>query len=171
MNKIKALGGVLLGIAAASALFLIMYAFITGTARVAEWLAPLLTSVNGYALGISIVVLLPMALFRASRGWAAVGFMVVSFVFGFVMWMFGFLYTYILWGVLGIVVGIFLAGIGVVPIGMLALAIHGEWELAGQLLFGLVLTFGTRAFAMYLSEKADREAAERAAKVITIESR
>jgi tetrahydromethanopterin S-methyltransferase subunit F len=43
------------------------------------------------------------------------------------VWCFGFLVTYVYWGITGILIGVVLAGIGVVPIGMLASVINGEW--------------------------------------------
>lgn len=56
----------------------------------------------------------------------------------------------------GVVIGLFLFGIGVVPLGIIAGAKQYLWITSGELIYGLVLTFGARAFAFYLAKKMDR---------------
>jgi hypothetical protein len=69
--------------------------------------------------------------------------------------MYGFIVCYALWDGLGVFIGLCSAGVGVVPRGLIAAALHGEWYPVGQLLFGLVTTFGSRGFAAYLAHKID----------------
>jgi hypothetical protein len=76
------------------------------------------------------------------------------------MWMYGFLVTYDLWGGTGIFFGLLLGGIGVVPLAIIAAALNQMWTLVGELVFGLVVTFGPRMFAFYLAKTLDRAAEE-----------
>jgi hypothetical protein len=45
-------------------------------------------------------------------------------------------------------------GVGVVPIAMLATLFHGQWSHLGELIVLVILTFGSRFFALWLEEKA-----------------
>jgi hypothetical protein len=69
--------------------------------------------------------------------------------------MYGFLMTYALWGVGGLLVGLAFAGVGVVPLGIIAAALHGMWEPVGELIFGVFITYAARAFALYIAKKID----------------
>jgi hypothetical protein len=64
--------------------------------------------------------------------------------------MMGFLLTLAIWGATGVIIGLFLAGIGVVPVAMLATLFHGMWEPLIQLVLLFILTFGTRMGSLYL---------------------
>jgi hypothetical protein len=74
------------------------------------------------------------------------------------MWMYGFLVTYDLWGGTGIFVGLLLGGIGVVPLAIIAAALKQMWTVVGELVYGLVVTYGARMFAFYLAKTLDRAA-------------
>jgi TPR repeat protein len=52
-----------------------------------------------------------------------------------------------------------LAGVGIVPIGMLASAFHAVWPQVGDLALGLVLTYGARMVAIMLAKSMDRDEA------------
>jgi hypothetical protein len=64
--------------------------------------------------------------------------------------------TYQLWGGAGIITGLVLAGVGVVPLGIAAAAINGIWYYVVELIFGLFVTYGTRAFALFLANSLER---------------
>ena len=106
-------------------------------------------------LAIDIVVFLPMGIFKRTKGATALGLSISSYVFGLTLWFFGLLLTYIIWGMVGILIGLFFAGIGVVPLSILATALEGEWSILGQLVFLLFLTFGSRALGSYFAIQAD----------------
>jgi hypothetical protein len=148
---------------------LIVALVIQGIAWVADWLTPTLEAATIAVVVICLVVFAPMAAFEKTRGRAGIGFLLASYVFGFTLWMHGFLHTYLLWGVLGIVIGLLLLGVGVVPLGIIALAFNGDWTMAGELILGVILTFGSRAIALRVLATARREEAYRAAKIIDVE--
>jgi hypothetical protein len=135
MESIKTLGGVLLGLLALCLLAALAMLLLTGAAWFSEKVLPTLYDACWIALAICVVVLLPLTLFRVGRIISAFGFMISSFVFGATVWLLGLDVTYTLWGVLALFVGLVFAGVGVVPIGMLAAAFRGEWEVAGELFF------------------------------------
>lgn len=77
------------------------------------------------------------------------GMVIASYVFGATLWIWGLLLTYTLWGGVALFIGLFLMGVGVVPIAMLATMFNGMWSEFGQLVFLLAMTVGARAFGAY----------------------
>jgi hypothetical protein len=99
----------------------------------------------------SLFVLGPLSLFRRTRGFAAKLLMPLSYLFGLTTWLLGFLMTYALWGVFAVVAGLFMFGLGVVPIAMLATAVNGMWPEFFALVASIIITFGARAASIVLS--------------------
>ena len=46
------------------------------------------------------------------------------------------------------------------PVALLAAFFHREWSVLGELIFSIVLTFGTRAFGIWMATNADRAVRE-----------
>jgi hypothetical protein len=86
----------------------------------------------------------------------AFGLFIGSFVFGLFFWLYAFIVTDQAWGTTGVLIGLVLAGVGIIPVGILAAAFASKWAVVGKLVLGVVLTFGSRALALYFASKADR---------------
>ena len=156
MSAIKTAGSVLLGLAAFVGLLFLIAVLINGTAFIADKLLPHLMTASDVALILCIIILLPLSMFRVTRVVALWGFFTASYIFGIGVWMYGFLVTYQLWGGTGIFIGLFLGLVGVVPLGIIAATLHGIWYYVGELIFGLALTYGARAFALFLAKTLAR---------------
>lgn len=72
-----------------------------------------------------------------------------SVVFGVFLWLRGLLVAYALWGIMAVVIGIFMAGVGVVPVAMLACLFKGEWGIALEFCACIGWLFGSRFFGAY----------------------
>ncbi|WP_147430974.1 hypothetical protein [Thiocapsa rosea] len=104
-------------------------------------------------IAIVVLVLLPMALFRATRPAAGTGIFFSSYLFGLTTWFLGATVTFVTWGWVGLLIGLFIAGVGVVPIGILAAFISlKEPALGFSLIVMLVIVFATRMGGMALVE-------------------
>jgi hypothetical protein len=104
-------------------------------------------------VGVLIVVfiLLPMALFRATRSVAGTGIFFLSYLFGITTWFIGATVTFATWGWLGLLIGLLIAGIGVVPIGILAAFISlKEPTLGFSMIEMVIVVFATRMGGMAL---------------------
>ena len=55
-----------------------------------------------------------------------------------------------------VILGLFMAGIGVVPIAMLATLLKGMWGPLVELLLLTILTFGSRIGALSLAQTLER---------------
>ena len=58
---------------------------------------------------------------------------------------------------IGVFVGVIMGLVGIVPLGMLASALHSDWLAVGQLAVGLILTYGARMTAVLLAVRIDRD--------------
>ena len=75
------------------------------------------------------------------------------------MWCSGVAFTYEVWGTMGVIVGLAFAGVGIVPVAMLAELFHGEWEVLFGFVILIVLAFGLRLLGFWLAKKVDERAA------------
>jgi len=78
------------------------------------------------------------------------GIFISSFIFGAVLWLGAFVLTYSIWGLLAVIVGLFLFGIGVVPIALIATAIHGFWSPFWDLIITILCTLGARLIGILI---------------------
>lgn len=153
-DKLKSIGAIAGGLLICLVALGIIGLLIDGAGWVTDRLFPWFVRASALALVLLIIVFLPLSVIRASRAFAAVAILCVSYVLGATLWMQGFLTTLHIWGAGAVIIGICLLGVGVVPIAMLAALFHGLWAQLGGLIVLVVLTFGSRIFSMWLDHKA-----------------
>lgn len=135
-------------------MLLIPLGFIYGGVWLSVRVYPVLVTVSSITMAVTLFVLLPNAFFSATPKFAGTGMIVASYVFGATAWVWSFLLTYMLWGWLGLALGLFFAGIGVVPLAMLATLLNGMWSQLGELAVLLVLTLGMRLWGYRLLQQS-----------------
>lgn len=155
---LKDIGRGAAGVAILAALMALPLMFLGGGIWAAERFLPVLFTLSWIALAIVAFILVPLAFFRRTRGLAGALIFGSSFLFGLSLWLWGLLVTFIVWGWVGVLVGIFLMGVGVVPIGMLAMLVEGEWSLLVQMIVLAVVVFLTRAGGGVVAERAREQA-------------
>jgi hypothetical protein len=170
MESLKSAGWGLLGIAIIVAMVLVAALLINGMAWVSGHVLGYLITFNNIVTVVCIVLLLPLAPFRKTRIMPAYGLYVASFVFGVCVWVYGFMVTYEFWGGEGVFIGLILGIVGIVPLGIIAAAWHSEWMIVAELMYGLVLTYGARAIALWLGAKIDRYEMEKRSRLIEREA-
>jgi len=147
---ISNIGTYILGAVIMLAVFSLPVLLIVGGVIVGEKILPWLMALSIIAIGVCLVILPLFTLFSASRAWAGLGFAMVSYVFGITCWFIGLLLTWMLWGGLAVLIGLFIFGVGVVPIAMLATLFKGMWPELGLLFLVVILTFGSRILGLFL---------------------
>ncbi|MBI4619907.1 MAG: hypothetical protein HY739_07075 [Desulfobacterales bacterium] len=155
-EKIKGAGAAILGIGFFLVIVLLIGLFIHGGAWLSAKVYPWLTIAFSITFGIALFILAPLGIFRRTRGFSGNGMVISSYIFGLTLWVWGFLLTYTLWGGLAVFIGLFLFGVGVVPIAMLATLFKGMWLTLCQLLFLTALTFGSRILGVFLLGRSER---------------
>lgn len=166
MEALKNVAWGLLGIAIIVAVVFVAALLINGMAWVSGHVLEYLITFNNIVTVVCIVLLLPLAPFRKTRIVPAYGLYVASFVFGVCVWVYGFMVTYEIWGGVGVFIGLMLGIVGIVPLGIIAAAWHFEWVIVAELIYGLVLTYGARAIALWLGVKIERYEMEKRSRLI-----
>ena len=157
VEKIKHAGWGLLGIIIIMFGLALAALVIEGGAWLSATIYPWLVDISVISFAISIFILLPLATLKKTRGASGIGLLITSYIFGATLWVWSFLLVYDFWGPLPLFIGIFLGGIGVVPIAMLASMFKGEWGILGQLVLLIIITFGVRFLSGYIVEKAEQK--------------
>ena len=158
MEALKKLGWVLLSVAIIVGAVFVAALVINGMAWVSGHVLEYLITLNNIVTVVCIVLLISLVPFRKTRNVPAYGLYVASFVFGVCVWMYGFAVTYQIWGGVGIIIGLILGIVGIVPLGIIAACWHSEWTIVAELIYGLVLTYGARAIALWLWAKIETDA-------------
>jgi len=140
--------------------------FVSGIVFVSQHLVWYVVAGAIAAFWLCVIVFLPLSLFGRTRAFAVIGVLGAAFLFALATWMLGLLATYQAWGGLGVVIGLVLGIVGIVPLGLIAALFSAQWLILGQLIAGIVLTYAARRFAATLSARAAREAADRRDRVI-----
>ncbi|MDZ7744817.1 MAG: hypothetical protein U5K77_03635 [Candidatus Saccharibacteria bacterium] len=166
METLKSIGGSLLGIVIFIGIIVATVLLFTLGARVAFTIQPFVNWLTGILLTINIITLL-IAIAPKARGVAGIIIFISSYVYGLNAWIFGLAVTLALWGWIAVIIGLFLGGVGVVPIGMLASALNGHWEIFWTLILAVFLTYGARIIGALLAESSEK--AEEDADVIDLE--
>lgn len=160
IKAFKTLGYITLYIALLVGLFLVGAMFLRGGVWLSERITPWLFTTSWVVLILAVLVLLPLCVSKETRGVGGIGLTFVSYVFGATLWFWSLLITYTLWGWVALIVGLVIAGVGVLPIALLATAIKGEWAVFGELLFLTAATFGTRGMGLYFVNRSTVDSGE-----------
>jgi len=104
-----------------------------------------LLPISWIAIALIVFVLLPMCFFKRSRGFAGLGMIVASYIFGVTTWFLGAAITFGAYGWFGLIIGLLLFGIGVVPLAIIGAIFKLQTGIiAVWLIVMAVITIGTR---------------------------
>ena len=121
-----------------------------------DW-AGLVWAVVGPALLPLLAVCGALALFHKTRWHGGAILWLFSWGVGLTTWLLGVAFTFGSFGWPGVIVGLVLFGIGVVPLGIVGAVWHGEASFAGLLLALAVGTYAIRIAGLWAIGSADRE--------------
>ena len=122
----------------------------------AGWLYQRLYSHLSGAVTVALFSILPLCLllmfFRATRTLGGIGLYLLTFFFGFSLW----LYALMIAGSHGpgwVIGGLLACGVGVILSALIASAVWGQWSVAGGLLLAALLIWGARALGLAIAAK------------------
>ncbi len=113
--------------------------------EIISWISGLVTALIFILLIISV---LPRA--RAVTGNLIV---IGTYVWGISFWLNCLLLTYAQWGIIGVIIGVLLAGIGVVFTAMLAMIFSGQFMIFLFLILNVVFILGVRSLGYWIESK------------------
>jgi hypothetical protein len=156
LEKIKAVGIWIMGLAIFIGVLAIPLIFIMGSIWASTHLLPKLIALGWLVLAIDIVIFLPLSLIRSLRVVTGGAIYLSSMLFGLITWLLGFIVTYILWGIFAVIIGLLFLGGGVIPIALLAAMFKGEWEIFFILIGAVVVTFGARIVGIIIVSYSEK---------------
>jgi hypothetical protein len=140
----------IVGVVLFAATIIISSIFLIGITWLTTVLYPFIKFVEGLTLQSCFFILLPLGFFKTTRTFAATGFAASAMVMGITVWLRSVLVVYQLWGFIGLASGIILGIIGIVPLALIAAAMHSLWPIVRELGLGIGLYFGLYVFGIYL---------------------
>jgi hypothetical protein len=109
-------------------------------------------------VAIMVLVLIPMAFFNKTRSFASVGLFCASYLFGATTWFLGAGITFVTYGWFGLLLGLLLFGVGVVPVGIAGAYFRlDSGEMAISLLAMSAVTYMARVGAMMLFDSLGKK--------------
>ena len=99
------------------------------------------------------IVFLPMFIFKKARPWIGVGLVYSSCLTGFTCWIFSFIVTYQTLGGYWLFIGLFFAGMGVFPLAVIGVLIHGLWAVLANLLFAIAMMIIPRVLGIWIGNR------------------
>jgi len=129
MGALRSTGVFIVGAVLFVATILISAIFLVGITWLTKVLYPFIVFVYGITLRSCFFVLLPLAVFKTTRTFAATGFAVSAMVMAVYVWLFSVVVVYQFWGLGGLIGGIILGVVGIVPLGLVAASsARSHWE-------------------------------------------
>jgi len=157
IEKIKYFSQIIFGIVIASCIFFIILFLINGELWFIDKIYPWFIPISAYALVACFLIFLPLVFIKKTRAISVIGFLIASYVFGIVAWMWSFSLVYIFWGFIGLFIGLLFIGVGVVPMAMFISVFLGEWGFLWKLVLIVIMSFSVRLFALYVAAKIDHK--------------
>ena len=151
----RTIGGYAIFIAIFAGFIFLSALFVHGGVWLGSKILPWLSIVMWTVFALDLLIILPLAAFRKTKAFSSAALLISSYFYGLTLWFWALLLAYLKWGALGVFIGLFLAGVGVVPVAMLATALEGEWAILGQLIFFAFISYGSTALSLYFAKRAD----------------
>ena len=131
---------------------LVLLAFVRGGVWVAENNMDLLSMINGWVTTV-IVILFVLSIVPRIRLYTGLGIYYGATIWMGIFWLFSLFVTYSFWGFLGVLIGLFFAGIGIYFTAMIAIFQDNQASAALFMLVNLVLMFGIRSLGYWIATK------------------
>jgi hypothetical protein len=103
---------------------------------------------------VSCLFIFPiLAIFRSTRAVAAFGYIACSYLFGFCLWLECVFTVFDAWGAAAVIIGLFIVGIGVLPMTLVIFALSSQWWLFLEVIVIGIVVFGIRLLGVWLAEE------------------
>jgi hypothetical protein len=159
-NVAKAIGSLMLGIIGVAIFCLVVGLFLGGTLAISQWLDPYLFKAFTFTL-IFGAILIPIALIRATRPLALIGYMIAEKLTSLCLFLHAILLTWSFWGAFAVCLGLFLAGVGIVPVAVVCMVFNREWFGLLDLIILIAFAIGFRCIVLWTAHRLDVEAESR----------
>lgn len=163
-SKFKAAGGAAGGFILLLALIALPVMLLFGAAEFSVWALEWIPNVIGLAT-LACLLIVPLALIPATRGAAGRLFGAASIAFLACLWLYALAFTYLEWGLFGVIIGVMMFGAGVVLTGVVAALFTGTWMVLANIAILFAAFVITRMMSGWMSHLADQRRLERQLRV------
>ena len=125
---------------------------ITVGAKLFEILNPILENI-GFLTWIAITLLMLLSIVPRLRSFTGQWIIVGTYIIGTIIWFSSFYITYVLWGLLGIFIGVFFFGLGIFFTAILALIFDGQLTTSLILIISIAIVYLFRMFGYWIITK------------------
>ncbi len=110
----------------------------------------ILETVSIFSIGATILSL-PLLMFKRLRPFIGLGITILTYLWGFILWLVAFGFVLSNWGWIPVIIGLVLAGVGIVPVAMFMALIHGDFANFFFFLIAIFLLIGARYLGQRLT--------------------
>ncbi len=146
----KSFGSNILGFGILAAVVALPFLFFTGAAWLGNKILPYLSVLSLLAMAVTVVILLPLSAVRRLQEFIGNALILASYLHGATCWFYSLLLTLEAFGIIGVLSGLLLVGVGVLPLALLGAAWNQWWDHFGSLLLLASLTYTSRKYGLYL---------------------
>lgn len=143
MDTLKNIAGAVIGLAVVVGTLMLGIALLRGGATLAARNYDVVIAVTRFAT-VAMFIGFVLLIFPQSRPIGGVTLTLSSFVVGAALWIWALLYVLATWGWGAVIIGLLFAGVGTVPMALVASILAGEWAIVGQVALGLAMIIGAR---------------------------
>ncbi len=149
-KSLNTVGCFIVAVAAIIGFFLIFSLFIRGGVWVADKVLPVLFVFSVGVFIFNVIICLPLAFFKRTKEFSGKALFLSSYLYGILLWLGCLVVTFKIWGWVGIVIGLILLGIGIVPIALVATILSGLWIVVFHIIVLGVIIWVTRSAGVTL---------------------
>jgi hypothetical protein len=159
-EKIGNIAGISLGIALVI-LFVILgiglwWGGIAILMSICNAIVPHIATINSWVTTFCIFIFLPLLAIKKARVISCYGFGLAAMTYGLLLFAGSTAIVYSFWGSTGVSVGIFLGGITMIPMALLALLVNGKFGVLGMTLLQCALVGGAVFASSWAGSKASK---------------
>ena len=142
--KVTGPAAMLIGILLLGILIAIPVLLLVGAAEVSAAALGWMPWIFAIVAGAGLLAFGLPALVAGRRGRSGIGFLLTATVLGALLWIWSLAFTYEAWGIIPVIIGLLLAGIGIVPVALAAALFEGAWTTLALLLALIACIYGFR---------------------------
>jgi hypothetical protein len=135
------------------AAFAVLWRHIESMAATAKML--ILVAEISVILGVPICLIL--SVFRRWRSFASFGLLIISCLLGLSLWLWSLVLADALAGAFWTIIGLCLAGVGIVPVAFIAALLRTEWAQAIQIAVVAVVLYAIASMSYFIASGAEKK--------------
>lgn len=145
-EHLEKVGCIFIGVATVIAVIFIISLIIKGGVWIAAASLPVFIYISFILFILNLIVFFPLTFIKKTRKFGGSSMFLSSYIIGITVWLWCLVLTFKLCGWLGVIIGVILLGIGVVPIGILSALFTAHFSTFFLIIFFIIIAWLIRMF-------------------------